>query len=208
MISERCSVQHGAEHHRQPEDLGDLLAFDQVHQRFRVELAHDANRRADHDRRRAERVQLRRVEHRHHRREPVARLPARVERAGHRLQVDRHVGADDALREGRGAGGVEVAERVAVVDEALRLGRAASMASSPRVVQPLLGRCGTRLGQARRDDHVRHRRHLGDRVAHRRDQLGLHDDAPGAGVVEHVGDLVGCQPRLTGTQARPSLAQA
>jgi hypothetical protein len=120
-IGEARVVEHGPVHHGQAEDLGDLLPLDQVEQDRRIKSAHDVDRGADHDRRGAERVELRGVEHRHHRGEPVVKTPAGVQRAGHRLQVDRLVRADHALGEGRGARGVQVTQRVPVLDETLRL---------------------------------------------------------------------------------------
>ena len=114
-------VQCGPEHHRQAEDLGDVLALDQVKPARRVEAAQHVDSRADQDRGRAERVQLRGVEHRHHRGEPVGAVPAGIERARHRLQVDGEVGTHHALGEGGRARGIQVADRIAVLDVAVRL---------------------------------------------------------------------------------------
>ena len=185
-------VEHGPVHHRQPEDLRDLLALDQVEQRGRVEPAQHVDRGADQDRRGAERVELGGVEHRHHGGEPVAGIPAGVERAGHRLEVDGQVGADHALGERGGARGVEVAQRVPVVDETLRLHGAVVGGQGLDGGPGPVGGLRLDLGAgARRGDHVEDLGHLADGVPHGRDQLGFDDDAAGAGVAEHVGHLVG-----------------
>ena len=98
--------------------------------------------------------------------------------------------ADHALRERRGAAGVEVADRVAVVDELL--GLAVVVGVQVGEGQPVA--VGQRLlvlpVRAVGDDDVAHGRHLLDRRRDERDQLRLDDDAARLGMVEHVGDLV------------------
>jgi hypothetical protein len=68
----------------------------------------------------AEAVQLRGVEQRHQAGDPLAGVQAGLGGDHQRFQVDRGVAADDALRERRRAARVQVADRVALVDEHVR----------------------------------------------------------------------------------------
>ena len=96
------------------------------------------------------------------------------------------------LGNGGGAAGVEVADRVPVADEALGLGIVVGdevrEGERPRDFArtnagfPVSPRCHNDLVQSLL---------LADHLGERRDQLALDDDAAGAAVPEHVGDLVG-----------------
>ena len=146
---ERRVLQHRPVHHRQPEHLGDPLALDR-------------GRAAPPGRSRAARGWWRRpctagVQNALScavwnigimRGEAVGGRPAGVERRRHRLQVDGQVARDHALRERRGARGVEVGERVAVGD--LRGGRVGvlGLAVGQRDPQPV-GGLGARTSRAR-----------------------------------------------------------
>ena len=186
-------------HHRQPEDLGDPLRLDEPEQPRGVEAALDEQGRADHDRGSAVTVQLRGVKHRHHRREAVGFVEPGLHRHRQRLQVDGGVVADDPLGEGSGTAGVQVAERVPVIDEAPGLGvvavgevregdRSRNFSRTRDAVSP----------RPRGHDDIADARLRGDRLGERREQLALDDDAAGTAVPEDVADLVRAPAEVDG----------
>ena len=188
---DRGILDERAPHHRQREDPGDLLALDELEQRCRVESAQQILRRAHHHRGRAESVELRGVEQRHEAGDAiVGRDPGF--RSGHqRLEVDRGVAADHALRERGRPARVEIADRVAVADHHLGFGRIVGV----HLVEAQPGAIGQRLFVlavgAVRDDDVGDGRDLLDRWCHKRDQLCFDHDPACLRVIEDVGDLVG-----------------
>ena len=137
--------------------------------------------------------------------ERVGGRPARVERRGHRLQVDGEVARDHALGERRGARGVEVGERVAVGD--LRGGgvRVLGLAVGQRDPQPVGGLGGVLRAKTGEHDHFDHTGGLAQGVAHRLDELRLDGEALGPRVPEHVGHLVGTPTQVDRHADEPEL---
>ena len=171
-IAERRVLQRGPVHHRQPEDLGDPLALDRVQEALRVEAAVDVQGGPDDHRGRAERVELRGVEHRHHRDEAVVRAPAGVQRRGHRLEVDRRGGSrrrpwgttwsrrcrGSSAARGRGSATSGGESSSARISSRVASGQAHRLTSDVRN-----GRRRLTFVGAGRNEHVRDGGHLGQR---------------------------------------------
>jgi hypothetical protein len=193
-------------HHRQPEDLGDPLGLDQRQQPGGVKAALDEHGRADQHRGGAVAVELRGVEHRHHRHEPVGFVEAGLHRHRQRLQVDGGVAADDPLGEGGGAAGVEVAERVPVIDEALGFGVVVGGEVPERHrTRDFIRTRGAVPARPRCHDDVADARLRAHRLSQRREQLALDDDAPGTAVPEDVADFVRAPAKVDGHTDHPEL---